>query len=93
MVDDDTVDIMYPTSEAGQKLHVSINHHQMSVATNEQRPRLWLSYGQQPLCKKGNGCSVHVPDFILFWKQQVGFLLPLLNLSSSNSCHWQNIYQ
>jgi hypothetical protein len=65
MVDDDTVDITYPTLEAGQKLHVAINHDEMSVATNEQRHRLWLSSGQQPLRKKGNGRSVHVSDFIL----------------------------
>ena len=37
----------------------------MSLAVNEQRHCLWLAEGQQPLCKKGNGCSIHVSDFIL----------------------------
>jgi hypothetical protein len=36
MVDDDTVDMTYPTLEAGQKLHVAINYDEMSMATNEQ---------------------------------------------------------
>ena len=35
------------------------------LATNEQRRRLWLAEGQQPLQKKGNGCSIHISDFIL----------------------------
>jgi hypothetical protein len=44
---------------------VTINHDEMSVATNEQHCGMWLVGGQQPLRKKGNGRSIHVSDFIL----------------------------
>ena len=47
--------VTYPDLELGEKLHIAINHDEMSVATNEQHPRVWLTDGWQPLCKKGNG--------------------------------------
>ena len=65
IVDDDTLDITYPNLHPDEQVHIIINHDEMSVATNEQRRQLWLAEGQQPLRRKGNGCSIHVSDFIL----------------------------
>src|SRR5882724_9441824 len=65
IVNDDTLDVTYPELQLDERVHIVINHDEMSIATNEQRRRLWLAEGQQPLRKKGNGRSVHVSDFIL----------------------------
>ena len=47
--DDATLEPVYPVLEAGQRLHITIYHDEMSMATNEQCSRLWLAEGQQPL--------------------------------------------
>src|SRR5882724_1386322 len=65
IVNDDTLDVTYPELQLDERVHIVINHDEMSIATNEQHRRLWLAEGQQPLRKKGNGRSVHVSDFIL----------------------------
>ena len=63
--DNDTLEPIALSLQARQKLHIVINHDEMSLAVNEQHHRLWLAEGQQPLRKKGNGHSIHVSDFIL----------------------------
>src|SRR5882724_2049017 len=65
IVNDDTLDVTYPELQLDERVHIVIDHDEMSIATNEQCWWLWLAEGQQPLQKKGNGCSVHVSDFIL----------------------------
>ena len=65
IVNDDTLDVTYPELQLDERVHIVIDHDEMSIATNEQCWWLWLAEGQQPLQKKGKGCSVHVSDFIL----------------------------
>ncbi|KIJ30773.1 hypothetical protein M422DRAFT_267604 [Sphaerobolus stellatus SS14] len=64
-VDKSTSEVTYPILKSREKLHIIIHHDEMSVAANEQWRRVWLTEGQQPLQKKGNGRSIHVSDFIL----------------------------
>ncbi|KIJ23733.1 hypothetical protein M422DRAFT_275620 [Sphaerobolus stellatus SS14] len=64
-VDESTLEVTYPILKSREKLHIIIHYDEMSVATNEQRRRVWLTEGQQPLWKKGNGRSIYVSDFIL----------------------------
>jgi len=42
IVNDNTLDVMYPHLQPGERVHIVINHDEMSVATNEQQRRLWL---------------------------------------------------
>src|SRR5882672_8258894 len=65
IVNNNTLDVMYPELQPDERVHIVINHDEMSVATNKQCRQLWLAEEQQPLQKKGNGCSIHVLDFIL----------------------------
>jgi len=65
IVNNDTLDVTYQELQPDERVHIVINHDEMSIATNEKHWWLWLAEGQQPLQKKGNGCSVHVSDFIL----------------------------
>jgi hypothetical protein len=65
IVDDETLEITNPILGPSEQFHIAINHGEMSAATNEQCRCLWLANGQQSLQKKGNGCSIHVSDFIL----------------------------
>src|SRR5882724_526816 len=58
IVNDDTLDVTYPELQPDERLHIVINHDEMSIATNEPCRRHWLAEGQQPLRKKGTGCSV-----------------------------------
>ena len=65
IVDNNTLEVTYPHLQSDDKVHIIVNHDEMSIATNEQCHWLWLAEGQQPLRKKGNGHSIHVSDFIL----------------------------
>ena len=65
IIDEANLGLTYPVLKCGEWVHIVINHDEMSVATNEQCHWVWLATNQQPLCKKGNGQSIHVSDFIL----------------------------
>ena len=53
IIDNATLDMTYPHLQPEERVHIVINHDEMSIATNEQRWRLWLAEGQQPLRKEG----------------------------------------
>jgi len=46
------------------KEHIPVFQDESIFHTNEHRHTVWVPEGQQPLCKKGNGQSIHVSDFI-----------------------------
>ena len=49
IVNNDTLDVMYPELQPNEMVHIVINHDEISIATNEQCWQLWLAEGQQPL--------------------------------------------
>lgn len=55
---------VFPELAPGQQLHIVINHDGSIFHVNNMRWKMWLLRGQQPIKKKGNGCSIHISDFI-----------------------------
>jgi len=62
--EDETLDCILPTIPPGEKEHVLVSQDESIFHTNEYRQRLWLVEDQQAIWKKGNGCAVHVSNFI-----------------------------
>jgi hypothetical protein len=62
--DDILLNHIPPTLQAGEKEHVLIMQDKTIFHMNEYRWRMWLLQDQQPIRKKGNGCAIHVSDFI-----------------------------
>jgi hypothetical protein len=62
--DDVLLDRIPPTLHPGDKEHVLIMQDETVFHTNEYCWRMWLAQDQQLIRKKGNGCAIHVSDFI-----------------------------
>ncbi|KAG0707298.1 hypothetical protein DFH29DRAFT_995100 [Suillus ampliporus] len=69
--DDKTLTRIPPKLDPGKKEHVLITQDECIFHVNESRRRAWLLEHEQPIKKKGNGCSIHVSDFIC---ETIGFL-------------------
>jgi len=61
---DEDLEPIEPTLGLGDKLHVSIYHDESICRSNELRCRVWVRNGKMPLRKKGEGCAIHISDFI-----------------------------
>lgn len=63
---DETMEPIMPSLDEnkGEKLHIPVVHDESIFHTNEQRARVWVPKGEQPLRKKGNGRAIHVSDFL-----------------------------
>ena len=44
--------------------HILIYQDESTFHVNEYQCHVWIKDGQQPLQKKGNGCVIHVSNFI-----------------------------
>ena len=62
--DDKTLEPIPPILGPGEKEHVLVAQDECTVSTNDHPHRMWLKDNQQPLKKKGNGCGVHISDWI-----------------------------
>jgi hypothetical protein len=62
--DDETLEPISPELSPEERPHVVIAQDETTFSTNEMWRHFWLAEGQQPLQKKGNGCCIHVSDFI-----------------------------
>jgi len=62
--DDVTLNRCPPVLCPGDKEHVLVMQDESIFHTNESQRRAWLAQDQQPIRLKGNGCAIHVSDFI-----------------------------
>ena len=63
--ENETMEPIPPKLGEGEQLHIFLTHDECYVHVNEHSRRQWLAKGQQPLRKKGNGCGIHISDWIL----------------------------
>jgi hypothetical protein len=62
--DDVTMEPIPPQLTPGEKLHILLPQDECIVNVNEQQCKVWLLNGQQPLHKKGKGCTIMISDWI-----------------------------
>ena len=62
--DDKTMQPTPPTLKDGEKEHVLCPQDECLASTNDAPQRRWLKSTEQPIRKKGNGCSVHICGWI-----------------------------
>jgi hypothetical protein len=62
--DDGTLDHCPPVLRPGEREHVLVMQDESIFHTNESRWCVWLVQDQQLIRSKGNGCAIHVSDFI-----------------------------
>ena len=63
--DDTTMQPIAPKLGPNEKLHIFLTQDECYVHVLEHARRQWLAKGQQPLRKKGQGCGIHISDWIL----------------------------
>ena len=62
---DDDLEPIEPNLGAGELLHVPIFHDESIFRANDLPHQVWIQDGRMPLRKKGQGCAIHVSDFIV----------------------------
>ncbi|KAF8578546.1 hypothetical protein K439DRAFT_1648756 [Ramaria rubella] len=91
---------MYPTLGPGDRLHVPVYHDESICQSNELQRRVWVQNGRMPLRKKGEGCAIHISDFIVEHtgrivlneeQRQINDKLPL-HLRLQHMDAWEIIY-
>lgn len=53
-----------PILEDGQKEHILVTHDECIFYSNDGKRGIWAKNGELPLCKKGNGRSIMVSEFL-----------------------------
>lgn len=61
---DETLELIPPTLQDGERRHVPIHHDESIFRSNELQQRVWVKDGNMPLRKKGQGKAIHISDFI-----------------------------
>ena len=62
---DDNLEPIEPNLGPGEQLHVPIFHNESIFRANDLPCQVWVHDGRMPLQKKGQGCAIHVSDFIV----------------------------
>jgi hypothetical protein len=53
-----------PDLQPDEKIHILVTHDETTFHSNDGRNSGWASDNEQPLRKKGQGCAIHISDFI-----------------------------
>jgi hypothetical protein len=61
--DEETLQPIPPKLKPGEKVHIPVVQDESIFRSNELQQRVWSKDGKLPLCKKGQGRSIHVSDF------------------------------
>ncbi|KAF8546588.1 hypothetical protein OG21DRAFT_1479657 [Imleria badia] len=54
-----------PNLGPGERLHVPIMHNKSIIHANDLQHCVYIHDGKMPLRKKGQGCAIHISDFIV----------------------------
>ena len=63
--DDKTLAAIEPNLGPNERLHVPVFHDESICKSNDLQRRVWVKNGKIPLRKKGEGCAIHISDFIV----------------------------
>ena len=62
---DDMLEPVEPILHSGKWLHVPVAHDKSIFHSNDLHFQVWVREGKMPLHNKGQGCAIHVSDFIV----------------------------
>jgi hypothetical protein len=65
MYDDVTMEQIPLQLGPGEKLHIVVPQDKCIAHVNEHQHTVWLLNRQQPMCKKGNDCTIMISNWII----------------------------